>query len=121
MTKNLHKKFLIAILIFLIFLVGGTFIYSHVENWSRLDSLYFTVITVTTIGYGDLFPLTNTGKVFTMLFSIFGVGMAFYFFTLFGKYIYKKTFEDEFKKHNRKLMEHIESKVKKEVKSKKKK
>ena len=121
MKRDLHKKFFLALLLFMLILFGGTFIYSHVEGWNNLDSFYFTVVTVTTIGYGDIAPLTNEGKIFTILFSFMGVGMAFYFFTLFGNYVYRKTFQDEFKKHNEKLIEHIESKVEEDIQPKKKK
>ncbi len=120
---NLHKKFTIAIIIFITFLIGGTLIYSFIEGGEYLDSAYFTVATVTTIGYGDVVPQTIFGKVFTMFFAFFGVGMAFYFFTLFGKYIYKKTFQPELEehhktivKHHKKLMKHIESEVHKNPK-----
>ena len=108
---DLHKKFTFAIIVFLILLSGGALIYSSIEGWSYLDSLYFTVATVTTIGYGDIVPQTDIGKIFTIFFSFFGIGMAFYFFTLFGKYIYKKTFQDELKKHHYKLIRHIKSNV----------
>ena len=104
---DLYKKFTLAIIVFLILLFGGTSIYSYVEGWNYLDSLYFTVITITTIGYGDLIPKTNIGKIFTIFFSFLGIGMAFYFFTLFGKYIYKKTFKDELREHHNKLVRHI--------------
>ncbi|MFH1585173.1 MAG: potassium channel family protein [archaeon] len=107
---DLHKKFIFAINLFLILLLGGTFIYSSIEGWRYIDSVYFTVATVTTVGYGDIVPQTDIGKIFTMFFSFFGVGMAFYFFTLFGKYIYKKTFQDELKEHHDKLIKHFKIK-----------
>jgi len=106
---DLHKKFILAIIIFLTLLFTGTFVYSFLEGWNYIDSAYFTVATVTTIGYGDIVPQTDIGKIFTMFFSFFGIGMAFYFFTLFGKYIYKKTFQNELKKHHDKLIKHIKS------------
>ena len=109
---DLHKKFIIAIIIFLILLSGGTFVYSSLEGWNSLDSLYFTVVTVTTIGYGDVVPQTGIGKIFTIFFSFLGIGMAFYFFTLFGKYIYKKTFQDELKQHQDKIIEHHKKMIK---------
>lgn len=117
---NLYKKFTFAIMIFLILLAGGTFVYSSIEGWSYLDSLYFTVVTVTTIGYGDFIPQTYIGKIFTIFFSFLGIGMAFYFFTLFGKYIYKKTFATELKKHHDKLIENINLNVHKNYQLKKK-
>ena len=108
---DLHKKFTFAIVMFLILLFVGTLVYFSCEGWNYLDSLYFTVVTVTTIGYGDLAPQTDIGKIFTMFFSFFGIGMAFYFFTLFGKYIYKKTFQEELKEHHDKIIKHIKSHV----------
>lgn len=87
---ELHKKFTFAIAVFLILLFGGSYIYSSIEGWRYLDSVYFTVATVTTVGYGDIVPQTDAGKIFTMFFSFFGIGMAFYFFTLFGRYIYRR-------------------------------
>jgi len=110
---NLHKKFTFAITVFLILLFGGTLIYSSIEGWNYLDSLYFIVITITTIGYGDIVPQTNMGKIFTIFFSFLGIGMAFYFFTLFGKYIYKKTFDERLKEHQNKIIKHFERKIKK--------
>jgi len=116
---NLHKKFTLAIIMFLILLSMGTFVYFSIEGWTYLDSLYFTVVTVTTIGYGDLAPQTEIGKIFTIFFSFFGIGMAFYFFTLFGKYIHKKTFQDELKKHHEKTIKHIKLHVDKNYQLKK--
>ncbi|MBU2577092.1 MAG: potassium channel family protein [Nanoarchaeota archaeon] len=87
---ELHKKFTFAIIIFIILLVGGIYFYSSVEEWRYIDSAYFTVATVTTVGYGDFVPETDIGKIFTMFFSFFGIGMALYFFTLVGRYIYRK-------------------------------
>ena len=117
---NLHKKFAFAIIIFLIFLSGGILAYSSIEGWRYIDSAYFTIATVTTIGYGDIVPQTDIGKIFTMFFSFFGIGMAFYFFTLFGKYIYKKTFQDELNDHHKKIIKHIKSDIHKNYQLKKK-
>jgi hypothetical protein len=58
----------------LVVVATGTVFYTLVEGWSVLDSLYFTVVTLTTIGYGDLHPTTPLSKVFTILFVIAGVG-----------------------------------------------
>lgn len=52
-----------------------------IEGWSILDSLYVTVQTVTTVGYGDLTPRTTAGRAFAAVFMLFGVGLVLYALT----------------------------------------
>ena len=54
-------------------LLIGTFIYHWLEGWSYLDSLYFCVISLATIGYGDLTPTTPLAKAFTIVYVINGI------------------------------------------------
>jgi len=54
-------------------LVLGTLVYHWLEGWSYLDALYFCVITLATVGYGDLTPTTDVAKVFTIIYVINGV------------------------------------------------
>ena len=82
---------LISLLVIFIFgILGGALIYSSVEGWDFLDSLYFIVVTVTTIGYGDFAPHTPTGKILTMFFAFFGVAMALYLLSTISSSIFKK-------------------------------
>ena len=53
----------------------GTVFYTIVEDWSVLDSLYFSVVTLTTIGYGDFAPKTALGKVVTIFYIFAGLGI----------------------------------------------
>lgn len=56
-------------------LASGALFYWQVEGWSLLDSLYFSVITLTTVGYGDFSPSTTAGKIFTMFYIFVGIGI----------------------------------------------
>jgi len=52
----------------------GTIIYSVQEDWSVIESLYFCVMTLTTIGYGDFSPSTEAMQLYTVFYSVLGVG-----------------------------------------------
>tara|TARA_R110000796_G_scaffold252640_2_gene389761 strand:+ start:10508 stop:10828 length:321 start_codon:yes stop_codon:yes gene_type:complete len=62
-----------------IVLAVGTTTYHYLEHWTWLDSLYFSIITLTTIGYGDFSPQTDWGKIFTIVYIIVGVGLILTF------------------------------------------
>lgn len=53
----------------------ATLFYRWAEGWSLLDALYFSVITISTVGYGDFSPQTDLGKMFTIGYIIIGVGL----------------------------------------------
>lgn len=60
-------------------LLIGTTVFHFVEGWRWLDSLYFCVVTLTTIGYGDFSPQTDFGKIFNMFYIITGLGLILSF------------------------------------------
>lgn len=68
-----------TLFLFLGLLVAGTLVYSLLEGWSLLDSLYFCVVTLATVGYGDLHPTTDLGKLFTIMYILTGVGVLVVF------------------------------------------
>ena len=72
----------LAVGLLLLVIAGGTAGYMVIEGWSAWDSLYMTVITVTTVGYRELHPLSRSGEGFTIVLLIGGVGTALYTFTL---------------------------------------
>ncbi len=54
-------------------LLCGTLGYAIIERWNLLDSFYMTVTTLTTVGYGEIHPLSNAGRIFTIALIISGV------------------------------------------------
>jgi len=56
-------------------LAGAVVFYSNVEGWSMVDTIYFSVMTMSTIGYGDLVPTSSLSKSFTIVFSILSIGV----------------------------------------------
>ena len=56
-------------------LLSGTIFYHHQEGWKLLDAFYFCVMTMTTIGYGDLTPTTDKSKIFTIVYAFMSIGV----------------------------------------------
>lgn len=65
----------------LIILALGTFGYMLIEDAGFLDSLYMTIITITTVGYDETFPLGSQGRIFTIFLILIGVGFVLYVFS----------------------------------------
>lgn len=73
-------------LVFLVFvtLATGTIFYSLAEGWSLLDAFYFSVITLTTVGFGDFTPDSAFGKIFTAFYIFVGVAIILTFIDTMG-------------------------------------
>ena len=65
-----------------IVLISGMVFYHTAEGWTWLDSLYFSVTTLTTVGLGDLSPKTDAGKAFTIVYILVGLGILAGFLTM---------------------------------------
>ncbi|HWF89098.1 MAG TPA: potassium channel protein [Pyrinomonadaceae bacterium] len=77
-TRARIRIVLLAVLAAIAF---GTVVFHLLEGWSILDSLYVTVQTVTTVGFGDITPRTAAGRVFATAFMMIGVGVVLYALT----------------------------------------
>jgi voltage-gated potassium channel len=75
------KRLKIILVVFLVIVSMGVLGIMLIEHQSFLDSLYFVVATISTVGYGDIVPLTKAGKLFTICLIITGVGMTYYTLT----------------------------------------
>jgi voltage-gated potassium channel len=86
-------KFRSLLYLVVLTLTVGTIFYHTVEGWRWLDSLYFSVITLTTVGYGDFTPETDMGKIFTMVYIFVGLGILVGFVTPIGEYLINRRLE----------------------------
>jgi len=93
--------------------VIGTFVIFSVESNQEnsqintmLDALWWTVATVSTVGYGDVLPVTDTGKIVAIFYMFFGIGILAVFLSVLGTSFYKKRFEKDEKEisHAQKLI-----------------
>ena len=67
-----HQAFIVGVA--LLILVGVLF-YASVEGWSIIDSFYFTVIALVTIGFGDLVPTSEGSRLFTSVYAVVVIGV----------------------------------------------
>ncbi len=73
------KKFKTLLVLVILMLIIGVLFYHFFESMSFVDALYFSVITLTTVGYGDIVPHTSLGKLFTVAYIFVGLGLIFAF------------------------------------------
>ncbi len=82
-TKNIIIATAISLLIFALGITG----YMTIEKWNFIDSAYMTVITLTTVGYGEINKLGTAGRVFTMVLIFTGAGLVLYLAGMIIKFI----------------------------------
>lgn len=93
-----ENKLIIPLLVLALLYVVSIFYFHTVEGWTYLDAAYFTTSTISTVGYGDLTPVTDWGKLGSILLTFFGVGLAFYVITHLGA-LREKAFDTRVRKN----------------------
>jgi voltage-gated potassium channel len=83
-------RWLTLILTLAAIIATGTVFFHRVEGWNWLDSYFFTVVTLSTVGYGELVPATAVGKIGTTVFILVGLGIFAVAIQQFGQYAMRK-------------------------------
>jgi voltage-gated potassium channel len=82
-----QPKLVGAFIVIMVLITIGTTFYYFVEGWSWIDSLFFAVSYLTTVGHATMVPLTDIGKIFTSAYLLVGVSLALYILIdIFGGY-----------------------------------
>jgi len=76
--RFINSRLIVALFSLFVLVLIGTAGYSYFEGWSLFDALYATAITITTVGYGDFSPQTWSGRLFSIIFTFFAIGLAGY-------------------------------------------
>lgn len=76
--KKFHRRIIYIFIVIMLILFGGATFYYYVEELRYIDALYLSAATMTTVGYGDITPKTDMGKLFTIFYVFAGVGIALY-------------------------------------------
>lgn len=84
--KTYHRRLLYVSIVIMLFLVGGAAFYHYAEGWRYIDALYFATATMTTVGYGDITPQTDIGKIFTIFYVFTGVSIGLYGLSLMASH-----------------------------------
>jgi len=79
---------------FIMLAIGSAF-YHYIEKWSWIDSIYFSFISLTTVGFGDITPSTDIGKIFTIFYLTIGIGLILTFIDILFNHYSKHDKTDE--------------------------
>src|SRR6185369_10390675 len=83
----IYKRLLSVIAALAAVFLSGVFGYSLIEGWSLFDSLYMTVITIASVGYGEVHPLTFEGRIFTIILILCGSATLIYGLSILTAFI----------------------------------
>ncbi|MEP1489331.1 MAG: potassium channel protein [Algibacter sp.] len=107
LIKFFRTKIYTAIFLLVIMLLIGVSGYMIISGYSWIDALYMTVITMTTVGFGEVVPLDNQSKIFTIFLILASVVIVGYALSIITEYILSKDHIEELK--HKKMQKKIES------------
>lgn len=91
---TLEQKVRLAVAFLVIVVSGGTAGYMNIEGWTFLESLYMTIITVSTVGFKEVGDLSSLGRVFTLILIVLSISMLAYCVTVISSFILEGHFRE---------------------------
>lgn len=107
LNKVLSSKFATAITMLLTWVMLGTIAFYVFEDWSLIDSFYFSVVTLTTIGFGDLVPTSDLTRLLASIYILTGVSAVLASLTVIGNEVIQQ-YQNRLEKENVKLKKKVE-------------
>ena len=109
LTQLTRRRLIFALIIVIAIIAFGATGFRYFEQTSWLDSFYLSTQTVTTVGYGDIAPITPAGRVFAILLMLSGVGMVLYALTVLAQAVIQSEMVEAFSQRRKlKEMEKLE-------------
>ncbi len=97
---QLFKRLFIPIVLLCCLSLSGTFGYMLIENYNFLEALYMTIITVASVGFNEVHPLSDAGRIFTIFLIVINLGLFTYFISLLSRYFFDAEFIKKYKMIN---------------------
>ena len=98
----MNKAYSALLIIGVLLVLFGAFVIFSIESPNEnseiktlLDAFWWSTVTITTVGYGDIVPVTDSGRIFAIFYMFSGIGIAGVFLSLLATRFYKKRFESE--------------------------
>jgi voltage-gated potassium channel len=86
--KTLWQDFFVYFLLFVLLVLFGTFGYMILQDYTFLEALFMTVITLSTVGYAETKPLDDTGRIFSIILIIINIGILTYIVTKTSRFLF---------------------------------
>jgi len=97
LSYRLFSKIYFAIFLLLVIILSGILGYMLIEGWTFFESFYMTITTVSTVGFGELKPLSASGQFFTAVLIVMSFGTFAYALTSISKYLLEGEYRIYFK------------------------